>query len=362
MLIVAKTLVTGSTGFIGSHVARKLASRGDELKLTIRKGSDTSNLKGLDYEKVTADILDRRALGRAMKGVDRVFHVAGSVDVRSGAERLFDVNVIGTRNVLSEALRAGVERVVYTSSVAAVGPAMHSSTTDEENLFTVGRLGIPYVNSKREGEIEALRIAAQGLPVVVVNPTFVLGRGDNNRSSTYIVDQFLKRQIPVYVNGGLNVVDVEDVARGHLYADKKGKVGERYILGNRNYSLDNLFAELSRLSGVEPPAVKLPYELALRLARAAKVIQPNTAVTPEAVEIAGHWWNYKITKAKRDLGYKPGDAEKTIQDTIEWYLEKSKGGLGRKRKQPLPFRLLGRTVAFNSRLLSEAGALIGRDA
>ncbi len=358
---MAKTLLTGGTGFIGSNIARKLAKRGDELKLTVRKGSDLSGLKDLEFEKVTADILDRRSLRRAMKDVDKVFHTAALIDHNASAEELFEVNVTGTRNVLSEALRAGVERVIYTSSVAAIGPAHTRSTTDEKNLFTIGKLGIPYVNSKREAEIEALRLAAQGLPVVIVNPCFVLGSGDRRGGSTEIVEQFLRRRIPLYVDGGANVVDVKDVATGHLLADKKGNVGERYIIGNRNFSLDRLFAELSRLSGVEPPAVKLPYEVAVRLAQAGQALSLSGMIKPELVKTAGHWWTYKITKAKRDLGYKPGDPTLTLQDTINWYLELSKDGMGRRRRQPLPLKLLGRTISFNNRIIREAGTLVGMD-
>src|ERR671938_89976 len=194
-----------------------------------------------------------------MKGVDRVFHVAGLVSMRpADEERLFDVNVGGTRIVLEEALRAGVERVVHTSSVAAIGPAEQGQAADERQLFTAGRLGIAYVNSKHEAEIEALRLAAQGLPVVVVNPAYVFGAGDVYMHATAIVRRFLLGRIPAYVPGALNVVDVEDVARGHLLADERGTVGERYILGNRNYTFDRLFADLARFSGVEPPALRLP--------------------------------------------------------------------------------------------------------
>ena len=154
--------------------------------------------------------------------------------------------------MLEECLRAGVERVVHTSSVAAVGPAPAGGTADERQLWR-GGLGIPYVDAKHEAEVEALRIAARGLPVVVVCPAYVLGAGDFGRSSTEIVRRFMLRRIPAYVEGAINVVDVEDVAAGMLLADERGTPGERYILGNRNYTWDRLFADLARLSGVEPP-------------------------------------------------------------------------------------------------------------
>ena len=168
---------------------------------------------------------------------------------------------------------------MHTSSVAAVGPAARGSTADEDQVFRAGRYGLPYVNAKHEAELEAMRLAAHGLPVVIVNPAHVFGAGDRHRSSTELVRRFLRGQIPAYVDGALNIVDAEDVARGHLLADERGEVGERYILGNRNFTLDRLFADLARLSGVEPPALKLPLAAALALARAAELAPGRPAVT-----------------------------------------------------------------------------------
>ena len=260
---MSKTLVTGGAGFIGSHVARALADRGDDLRLTTRDSTKEENIADLEYERVKCDLLDRRQVRRALRDVERVFHCAGMTSLRSAdAERLFEVNVVATRTLLEECLRAGVERVVYTSSVAAIGPAPVGGRADENQLFTAGKLGIPYVNSKHEAEVEALRLAAQGLPVVCVNPCVVFGEGDVYGSSTSIVRRFMLGRIPAYVDGAINVVDVGDVARGHLLADERGAVGERYILGNRNYTLDRLFADLGRVSGVEPPVLKLPPAIA----------------------------------------------------------------------------------------------------
>ncbi|HVP01947.1 MAG TPA: NAD-dependent epimerase/dehydratase family protein, partial [Solirubrobacteraceae bacterium] len=167
------TLVTGATGLVGSHVTRLLVERGDRVRVTTRVGSLTEQLEGLDVEMVRADILDRQAVRRAMRGVSRVFHIAGLTSLRAGEESMFRVNVSGTRIVLEEALRAEPERVVYTSSVAAIGPAPRGGTADETQVFRAGRFNLPYVNSKHEAENEALRIAAHGLPLVIVNPAHV---------------------------------------------------------------------------------------------------------------------------------------------------------------------------------------------
>ncbi len=319
-----KTLVTGGNGFLGSALVRLLASRGDSLRLTRRKRSKLDNLEDVEHESVQCDVLDRAAVRRALKGVDRVFHVAGLVSMRpEDSERLFEVNVGGTRIVLEECLRAGVERVVYTSSVGAIGPASEGGATDERQVFTAGHLGIPYINSKHEAEGEAYHLAARGLPVVIVNPAYVFGRGDVYGRATSIVRRFMLGRIPAYVPGALNVVDVQDVARGHLLADERGTVGERYILGNRNYTLDRLFADLSRLSGADPPALRLSAGVALRLAQAAGARGP---ISVQEVRLASQWWTYKNTKAKRELGFRPSPHEDTIEATVDWYRDKLRHG------------------------------------
>lgn len=347
---MGKTLLTGGTGFIGSHLARALARRGDELRLAVRGGSRPDALEGLDFERVEADVADPAGLRRAMKGVDRVFHAAGLVSLRPADRgRLFDVNVTGTRNVLGEALRAGVERVVYTSSVAAVGPAKPGGTADEDQLFTAGELDIAYVNSKHEAEVEAMRLAAQGLGVVCVNPAFTFGPGDLRGGSTGLVRRFLLGRIPAYVDGGLNVVDVRDVARGHLLADRKGEVGRRYILGGRNFTWDRLFADLGRIAGLEPP-VKVPAALALMAARGAALAGLPAPVTADEVSSAAQWWTYRNTRARKELGFRPRPHEETLEATVRWHLDRlggpPGGGGGRRR---LGLRLAGRAVRLASR-------------
>jgi dihydroflavonol-4-reductase len=344
---VGKTLVTGGNGFVGSAVVRLLAERGDDLRLTRRRRSRWENLADLEVETVDCDVLDRPSLRRALKGVDRVFHVAGLISTRaSDAQRLYDVNVTGTRNVLEESRRAGVERVVYTSSCAAIGPAEPGGAADERQLFTAGRLGIPYVNSKHEAEAEAFRLAAQGLPVVVVNPSHAFGRGDVYMHSTSLVRRFILRQLPVYVPGAINVVDVRDVARGHLLADEKGHPGERYILGGRNFTLDRLFADLARFSGVEPPALRLSPGAALRLAQASAAASLGRApITVQEVLLATQWWTYRNAKAKRELGWHPSPHEDTLEATVDWYMEREGDRIKRaRRSQPLQFKVAGAAV------------------
>ncbi|HEV2814138.1 MAG TPA: NAD-dependent epimerase/dehydratase family protein [Solirubrobacteraceae bacterium] len=338
-------LVTGATGLVGSHVTRLLVERGDRVRVTVRDRSRTDNLEGLELERVRCDVLDRRAVRRAMRGVDRVFHIAGHTSLRASRDVLFRINVQGTRIVLEEALRAGVERAVHTSSVAAIGPAPRGSTADERQPFLANALDVPYVHAKREAEAEALRAAAAGLPVVIVNPAHVFGAGDLYRSSTELVLRFLRRQILAYVDGALNVVDAEDVARGHLLAEEHGRPGERYILGNRNFTLDRLLADLGRLSGVAPPALKLPVPAALALARAVEATAGTPPITQVEVRTASQWWTYRSTKAKRELGWKPSHHEDTLERTIAWYRDRGTAGLARPGTgQPIGLRLAGFAV------------------
>ena len=338
---MASVLVTGATGFIGSHVARLLAARGDEVVLAVERGSPDTAIEDLDLKRVTCDVRDRRAVRRALRAVERVFHCAGVTSVRpQDSERVFDVNVRGTKLLMEECLRAEVERVVYTSSAAAVGPAAHGKAADETQLFTAGRLGIPYVNSVHEAEVEAMRVAAQGLPLVCVNPAVCFGAGDHLLSSTRLVRSFLLGRIPVYTDGAISVVDVRDVAEAHLLADRRGQPGERYILGGRNFTFDRLFADLGRLSGIDPP-VRLPAGAARLLAAAGR----SWPLTSVEVQAAGHWWTYRSTKAKRELGWSARPHEETIEATVAWHLEREQDRIARtRRSQHFQLRLAGVAV------------------
>jgi dihydroflavonol-4-reductase len=318
---MARTLVTGATGFIGAHVTRLLLQRGDDVRVAVREHSPMAVLAGLEVEPVRADILDRRAVRRAMRGVDRVFHIAGMAELSASRARIFSVNVEGMQIVFEEALRAGVGRVVHTSSVAAIGPAGPGQTADEAQPWEAGRYGIAYLDAEHEAETAALRLVARGLPLVIVNPAQTFGAGGPGRSSTALVRRFMRREIPAYVDGTVNVVGVRDVARGLLLADERGVIGERYILGNRNFTTTRLFADLGRISGVEPPAVKLPVTLALMLAQAGRRI--GGLPLPSAVEIrtSSLNWAFSSRKARRELGWRPGPHEDCLEEAVDWCRE-----------------------------------------
>jgi len=353
---MATTLVTGGSGLIGARVARELVLRGDRVRVTRRRGSDTAALAGVEHEEVVADVLDRRALRRALRGVERVFHTAGATSLRADPQLLFEVNVRGTRTVLEECLRAGVQRVVLTSSVAAIGPADRGAAADETHLFPAEARDIPYVNAMHEAELEALRVAAAGLEVVVVCPAHVLGHGEAPGAAGDIVRQFMLRRIPAYLDGGINVVDAHDVARGHLLADERGQAGERYILGARNYSWERLYADLGRVSGIEPPALKLSFPVAMAMARAAESLPGRPPLTVTEVRVGARWWTYRSTKARRELGWSTTPHEDTIESAVAWYREREGPMLARSgTRQPASLRLAG----FAGRQLAELAARAG---
>jgi dihydroflavonol-4-reductase len=333
------TLVTGGTGFIGSHVVRALLDRGEDVRVTIRRTSNLEALRDLDVERTFADITDARSMARAVTGVDRVLHVAGSTHIRDGEDELSRSNVTGTRVVMEAALREGVERVVHCSSVAALGPAPKGSTADELQIPRARDLGhLPFAAARLAAEHEVLRAAAHGLPAVIVNPAFVLGPGDHLRSSTDIVRRLMLRRIPAYVDGAINVVDVRDVAEGMLLAAERGETGERYILGDRNYTWERFFADVGRISGVEPPAVRLPVQAALALAPVAVGLDPGE------IRAAGHDWTYRSTKARRELGWTTRPHEETVEATVSWWRERLGDRADGPKRQPLALRMTGAYV------------------
>ncbi len=347
-----RTLVTGATGFIGSHVCQLLVQRGDEVVATVRAGSRTKLLDELDIEQVQADICDRQSIRRAMKGVERLFHIAGSSNFRAAREAIFSVNAEGSRVVLEEALHAGVQRVVLTSSIAAVGPAAPGEVADEASVWDAGRYRIPYVDSRHAAEVLALRLCSRGLPLVIVNPAHTMGAGDYGRSSTVLVQSFMRRQIPAYVDGTVNIVGVEDVARGHLLADERGVIGERYILGNRNFTMDRLFVDLGRLSGVEPPALKLPATVAMSLSIAAMRVPRLEFPVPGEVRAASLNWAVTSAKAREELGWTTSEHEACLIETIDWYRQIEDATLAHEgARQPFALRVAGGVARRIPRLL-----------
>ncbi len=322
-----KTLVTGSTGFIGSAVVRELLKAGADVRVTVREDSDTRNIDGLDVERVYGDTRDRESMRAALKGCDTLYHVAAYFAHWSRNKDIFyEVNVEGTRNVLEEALALGLQKVVYTSTSNTIGSHGAGNYVDEEAEFNGWEAGDHYVISKYLAEVEAKKICERGLPLVIVNPTLVIGVRDikPTPSGALIVD-IANGEMPGYIDGAINVIDVEDVARGHLLADERGRIGERYILGNENLMVRDFFWMVADVAGVKPPRLKLPYGIALLLGHVfeahARVSGKPPVVSVSQVRLGKMGEHFDNSKAVSELGLPLTPIRTTLENTIGWFRE-----------------------------------------
>jgi len=318
------TLVTGAAGFLGSHVTRQLVARGDEVRVLLRASSTNRAIADLSLEYVTGDLRDPASLDRAMKGVKRVFHVAA--DYRLWAKRkqdIYDSNVGGTKNLLEAAKRAGVEQLIYTSTVATIAvdrPQLPNEFTDAKLEEMVGH----YKRSKWMAEREVLDAAKSGLPVIVAMPTTPVGPWDWKPTPTgKIVLDFLNGKMPGYVETGLNFVGVEECAAGHLLVAEKGKVGERYLLGGENLTLKAMLDTLSKITGLRAPMLKIPHGLALGVAYAntvfSRLVGREPGIPVEGVKIARHMMFVDCSRAQRELGFKAGPVSAALERAVRWY-------------------------------------------
>ena len=330
------TLVTGATGFLGSHVARQLVSRGDAVRVLMRPSSTNRAIADLSLEYVTGDLRDKASLERAVSGVQRVFHVAA--DYRLWAKNpqdIYDSNVGGTKNLLEAAQRSGVELLVYTSTVAtiAVDRPEHKTKKNGTNMavwpneFTDAKLDEMvghYKRSKWMAEREVLEATKAGLPAVIAMPTTPVGPWDWKPTPTgKIVLDFLNGKMPGYVKTGLNFVGVEECATGHLLVATKGKIGERYLLGGENLTLQQLLHTLADITGLPAPKWKIPHGLALSVAYAETALSGLLGRAPqipvEGVRIARHMMFVDCSRAQRELGFQPRPVAEALERAVRWY-------------------------------------------
>jgi len=320
-----KSFVTGATGFVGCHVVRRLLAAGDSVRVLVRPASNLRALEGLPVEFEEGDLRDRGSLDAALHGIDRVFHVAADYRLWSARpEEMYESNVGGTRNVLEAAQRAGVGRFVYTSTVATVAVPRGDALPNEETRAKVGEMIGHYKRSKFLAEEEAMTAASTGFSVVIVNPTTPVGPLDWKPTPTgRIVVDFMNGRMPAYVDTGLNVVGVDDVAAGHLLAAERGRSGERYILGARNMTLKEILEALAQITGRPAPWVRLPHFVALAAAHVDEWVSRARGRVPqipvEGVKIARHRMFVDGSKATRELGYQPGPVEAALAQAVEWY-------------------------------------------
>lgn len=321
------TLVTGASGFVGSAVVRRLLNEGHQVRVLVRPNSDRTNLKGLELEITEGDLTQADSLTRACSGCDALFHVAA--DYRLWAPipaQLYQANVEGTRLLLTAAQQAGVARIVYTSSVATLGIPKDGRSGDEHTPVTLEDMIGHYKRSKYLAEAVALEFAAQGLPLVVVNPSTPIGPRDIKPTPTgRIVRDAMAGRLPAYVDTGLNVVHVDDVAEGHWLAFQKGIVGEKYILGGENLSLRALLAEIAQIVGRKPPRWQLPHNAVMPIAYLAeawaRLTGGNPIATVEEVRMSKKQMFFSSAKAQRELGYAPRPARKALEDAVAWFSE-----------------------------------------
>jgi dihydroflavonol-4-reductase len=314
-------LVTGASGFVGWHVARLLLESGYKVRALVRRSSVVPEL---DVERIQGDLRDRASLDRATAGCSLLFHVAADYRLWSkNPDELYRSNVDGTRNVLESARSAGIERIVYTSTVGCIG-APEDGIGDETQPTSIGMMSGAYKRSKFLAERVALDFAAAGLPVVIVNPTAPMGDHDFKPTPTgQIVVDFLNGAMPAFIDTGLNVVDVRDVALGHLLAAERGRTGERYVLGSENMTLRDILAELATITGRKAPSLQLPYAIAYAAGVITTAIARITGRPPraplDAVRMAKKKMWVSHEKAARELGYSPQPARVALARAVEWF-------------------------------------------
>jgi dihydroflavonol-4-reductase len=326
-----KCFVTGASGFVGANLVHELNARGHSVKALLRPNADVRGLAGADFERVNGDVSDRAALTAAMRGCDWCFHVAASYHLwlRDYAP-MYSANVEGTRNVIEAAAEAGCTRIVYTSTVGCIGlPKAVNGTvtpTDEATPVAETQMSNHYKISKWRAEVVARELAAKGLPVVIVNPSAPIGPRDAKPTPTgKMILDFLNREMPAYLDTGLNWVHVHDVAVGHILAAERGRVGERYILGHAegNWSMKQALDVLAEITGLSAPRFRVPYLMALMAAHADETISRFTGKSPKAplggVRMAKYKMFFHPAKSIRELGLPQTNPKQALADAVEWF-------------------------------------------
>ena len=323
-----KAFVTGGTGFVGANLVRLLLKEGYQVRALVRRDSRLDNLQGLEVELAQGDLTDP-SLASQIKGCKVLFHVAAHYSLwQTDRDRLYQVNVLGTRNVLAAARQAGIERTVYTSSVAAIGIGAHNQPVNETHQSPVEALVGHYKKSKYWAEQEAVKACQAGQDIVIVNPSTPIGAWDIKPTPTGedLILRMLRQTMPAYVKTGLNFIHVEDVAQGHLLALQKGKTGDRYILGHQNLTLKQLLDQISQITGLPAPTRSIPTWIPLSVAWVDERILAPLGKTPtipiDGVRMSQHPMYYDAAKAVRELGLPQTPIHTALKDAVDWFISK----------------------------------------
>jgi dihydroflavonol-4-reductase len=325
---MAKTLVTGAAGFIGSHVVLELLKQNREVRALVLRGENTKNLDGLDIETFEGDVCDPDSMRRAMEGCNRLFHLAAIYALwLPNRRKMYDVNVTGSQNVLWAAYKASVERVVYTSSVAALGVEPGEQLANENTEFNQITKANDYIFSKYLSDRDAKVFAREGLPLTIVNPAFPFGARDIVPTPTgQILLDLVNGKTPGYFDAGFSIVDVEDVARGHILAEEKGKVGESYLMANKNLTFKEFFELVMRVTGVQVKLRKIPVSVAIGLGYLLEYWSNRWSHRPpllsaKALRYARQYLYFDNGKARNELGLEFTPVESSIRRAVEWFRE-----------------------------------------
>ncbi len=320
-----KTFITGATGFIGASIVRELLKDGREVRALVRSGSNTANLDGLDVELWQGDLRDAHGLEQGLKGCDVLYHAAADYRLWTRTpEEMYRINVDGTAAILEAALRNGLSRVVYTSSVGTLGNPGDGTPGTEATPVTLDDMVGHYKKSKFLAERTAERFVEKGLPLVIVNPSTPVGPLDIKPTPTgKIIVDVLNRRMPAYLDTGLNIIAVEDCARGHILAEQKGRIGEKYILGNTNLTLRDIFGLLEEITGLAAPKVRLPYLPILLAAYVNEGISRITGKEPliplAGVQMAAKFMFFDSSKAVSELGLPQTAVKDALERAVEWF-------------------------------------------
>ncbi|MCB0218718.1 MAG: SDR family oxidoreductase [Chrysiogenetes bacterium] len=321
-------LVTGATGFIGSHVVQQLLEKGEKVRVLVRTPAKLADV-GIDanhenLEVARGDLLDPATIGPALDGVDAIYHIAGFISTApQDRKRVYELNFDITKNLFEACEKADVKKIVYLASIFALAGGEKTPAT-EESPYNLESLNVDYTKAKRQAELYAYDKAKAGMPLVFVYPCFCYGPGDVYNSSSRLVLAYIRKELPAYIPGGQNVMDVRDAAGGLILGMEKGKVGEHYIVGGKNLSYEEFFGELQQLTGMAPPKVKLPLFVGRWAGKLLEKTMKNTPLDEQAALMMGRYWYYDDARARRELGYSSRPLEETLRDSITWFCENKK--------------------------------------